>query len=206
MYHFLMMEVNFELIDESSQNLEIFGCWCSACNAIVEYEGMVLLIWRISLQWLLISSWFPSNDQIFLINCHNRHALLQGPQWHRLPAFHCQSSYISLSFLLSHQKWQGYSNFLHFSPFLHNKSWYLSSNLIISYIYLPLNSSFHNISTFSSPSKTSSSHPPFLLYFIHLCFSLFASPSIPPLLSMLYIIFHVSLLSIKNHFFNSISL
>ena len=96
--------------------------------------------------------------------------------------------------------------FHHFSRYLHNKQWYLPSNPIIPYIYLLLNSSFHNISTFSSPSKTSSSHPPFLLYFIHLCFSLFASPSIPPLLSMLYIIFHVSLLSIKNHFFNSISL
>ena len=101
---------------------------------------------------------------------------------------------------------KGIQIFIHFSPFLHNKSRYLLSNPIFPYIYLPLNSSFHNISTFSSSSKTSSSHPPFLLYFIHLCFSLFASPSIPPLLSMLYIIFHVSLLSIKNHFFNSISL
>ena len=55
---------------------------------MVEYEGMVLLIWEISLQWLLISSRFPSNDQIFLTEWFNRHDLLQGPQWHRLAAFH----------------------------------------------------------------------------------------------------------------------
>ena len=115
MYHFLMMKVNFELINEGSSNFKIFRLWCSTWDAMVEYEGMVLLIWEISLQWLLISSWFPSNDQIFLIEWYNRHDLLQGPQWHRLPAFHCQSSYISLSFLLSHQKWQGYSNFHYFS-------------------------------------------------------------------------------------------
>ena len=52
----MMMEVNFELIDEGGQNLEIFGFLSSACDAIVECEGMVLLIWRISLHWLLISS------------------------------------------------------------------------------------------------------------------------------------------------------
>ena len=51
-----MMKVNFELIDEDGQNLEIFRFLSSACDAMVEYEGMMLLIWRISLQWLLISS------------------------------------------------------------------------------------------------------------------------------------------------------
>ena len=75
-----MMEVNFELIDEDGQNLEIFGFLSSACDAIVESEGMVWLIWEISLQWLLISSRFPSNDQIFLTEWFNRHDLLQGPQ------------------------------------------------------------------------------------------------------------------------------
>ena len=56
MYHFLMMEVNFELINEGGQNLEIFGFLSSACDAMVEYELLILLIWRISFQWLLISS------------------------------------------------------------------------------------------------------------------------------------------------------
>ena len=56
MYHFLMMEVNFELINEDGQFLEILRFLSSARNAIVEYEGMAWLIWRISLQWLLISS------------------------------------------------------------------------------------------------------------------------------------------------------
>ena len=56
MYHFLMMKVNFELIHEGSPNLEIFGFLFSACDARVECKGMVWLIWRISLQWLLISS------------------------------------------------------------------------------------------------------------------------------------------------------
>ena len=82
-----MMEVNFELIDEGGQNLEIFGFLSSACDAMVECEGMEWLIWEISLHWLLISSRFPSNDQIFLIEWSNPHDLLQGPQWHRLPAF-----------------------------------------------------------------------------------------------------------------------
>ena len=54
---------------------------------MVEYEGMMWLIWEISLQWLLISSRFPSNDQIFLIELYNLHDLPQGPQWHRLAAF-----------------------------------------------------------------------------------------------------------------------
>ena len=80
MYYFLMMKVNFELIDEDGQNLEIFGFLSSACDAMVECEVMVWLIWEISLQWLLISSRFPSNDQIFLIEWYNRHDLLQGPQ------------------------------------------------------------------------------------------------------------------------------
>ena len=75
-----MMEVNFELIDEGGQNLEIFGFLSSACDAMVECEGMEWLIWEISLHWLLISSRFPSNDQIFLIEWYNRHDLLQGPQ------------------------------------------------------------------------------------------------------------------------------
>ena len=61
-----MMKVNFELIHEDSPNLEIFGFLFSACDARVECEVMVWLIWEISLQWLLISSRFPSNDQIFL--------------------------------------------------------------------------------------------------------------------------------------------
>ena len=134
-----MMKVNFELIHEDSWNFKIFGFWCSACDAIVECEGMVWLIWEISLQWLLISSRFPSNDQIFLTEYHNPHALPQGPQWHRLPAFHPQSSSISLSFLLSHQKWHGYSNFIHFSRYLHNKQW-----------YLPSNSTFYYFRTFAS--------------------------------------------------------
>ena len=56
MYYFLMMKVNFELIDEDGQNLEIFGFLSSACDAMVECEVMVWLIWEISLQWLLISS------------------------------------------------------------------------------------------------------------------------------------------------------
>ena len=80
MYHLMMMKVNFELIDEDGQNLEIFGFLSSACDAMVEYEGMEWLIWEISLQWLLISSRFPSNDQIFLIEWYNRCDLLQGPQ------------------------------------------------------------------------------------------------------------------------------
>ena len=52
----MVMKVNFELINEGGQNLEIFGFLSSACDAMVEYELLVLLIWRISLQWLLISS------------------------------------------------------------------------------------------------------------------------------------------------------
>ena len=44
MYYFLMMKVNFELIDEDGQNLEIFGFLSSACDARVECKGMVLLI------------------------------------------------------------------------------------------------------------------------------------------------------------------
>ena len=56
MYHFLMMEVNFELIDEDGQNLEIFGFLSSACDAMVVCEVMEWLIWRISLQWFPISS------------------------------------------------------------------------------------------------------------------------------------------------------
>ena len=51
-----MMKLNFEVINENGQNLEIFRFLSSACDAMVEYEGMVLLIWRISFQWLLISS------------------------------------------------------------------------------------------------------------------------------------------------------
>ena len=82
-----MMKVNFEVINEGGQNLEIFGFLSSACDAMVEYELLVLLIWRISFQWLLISSRFPSNDQIFLIELYNLHDLPQGPQWHRLAAF-----------------------------------------------------------------------------------------------------------------------
>ena len=82
-----MMKVNFELIHEDGQNLEIFKFWCSACDARPVCEGMVWLIWRISLHWLLISSWFPSNDQIFLIEWYNPHDLPQGPQWYRLAAF-----------------------------------------------------------------------------------------------------------------------
>ena len=85
-----MMKVNFELINEGGQNLEIFGFLSSACDAMVEYEGMMWLIWRISLQWLLISSRFPSNDQIFLTEWYNPHDLHQGPQWCRLAAFHCR--------------------------------------------------------------------------------------------------------------------
>ena len=80
MYYFLMMEVNFEVIDEDGQNLEIFGFLSSACDAMVECEVMVWLIWEISLHWLLISSRFPSNDQIFLIEWSNPHDLPQGPQ------------------------------------------------------------------------------------------------------------------------------
>ena len=75
-----MMEVNFELINEGSPNFKIFGFLSSACDARIEYEGMMWLICRISLQWLLISSRFPSNDQIFLIEWFNPHDLLQGPQ------------------------------------------------------------------------------------------------------------------------------
>ena len=86
-----MMEVNFELIDEDGQFLEILRFLSYARNAIVEYEVMVWLIWEISLQWLLISSRFPSNDQIFLTEWSNRHDLPQGPQWYRLPAF-CRQS------------------------------------------------------------------------------------------------------------------
>ena len=82
-----MMKLNFEVINENGQNLEIFGFLSSACDARVECEGMVLLIWRISLQWLLISSRFPSNDQIFLTEWFNLHDLPQGPQWCRLAAF-----------------------------------------------------------------------------------------------------------------------
>ena len=85
-----MMKVNFELIDEDGQNLEIFGFLSSACDAMVECEAMVWLIWEISLQWLLISSRFPSNDQIFLTEWYNPHDLHQGPQWCRLAAFHCR--------------------------------------------------------------------------------------------------------------------
>ena len=85
-----MMKVNFEVINEGGQNLEIFGFLSSACDAMVEYEILVLLIWRISLQWLLISSRFPSNDQIFLTEWYNPHDLHQGPQWCRLAAFHCR--------------------------------------------------------------------------------------------------------------------
>ena len=62
----MVMEVNFEVIHEGSPNLEIFGFLFSACDARVEYEVLVLLKSEISLQWLLISSRFPSNDQIFL--------------------------------------------------------------------------------------------------------------------------------------------
>ena len=51
-----MMKVNFEVINEGGQNLEIFGFLSSACDAMVVCEGMVWLIWEISLQWLLISS------------------------------------------------------------------------------------------------------------------------------------------------------
>ena len=51
-----MMEVNFELIDEDGQNLEIFGFLSSACDAMVECEVMVWLASEISLHWLLISS------------------------------------------------------------------------------------------------------------------------------------------------------
>ena len=83
-----MMEVNFELIHEGSPNLEIFGFLFSACDARVECKGMVWLIWEISLQWLLISSRVPSNDQIFLTEWFNPYDLPQGPQWHRLAAFH----------------------------------------------------------------------------------------------------------------------
>ena len=75
-----MMEVNFELIDEDGQFLEILRFLSYARNAIVEYEVMVWLKSRISLQWLLISSRFPSNDQNFLTEWYNRHDLLQGPQ------------------------------------------------------------------------------------------------------------------------------
>ena len=82
-----MMEVNFELINEGGQFLEIFRLLFSACDARVEYEGMMWLICRISLQWLLISSRFPSNDQIFLKELFNPHDLPQGPQWCRLAAF-----------------------------------------------------------------------------------------------------------------------
>ena len=52
----MVMEVNFEVIDEDGQNLEIFGFLSSACDAMVECKGMVWLIWEISLHWLLISS------------------------------------------------------------------------------------------------------------------------------------------------------
>ena len=75
----MVMEVNFEVINEDGQNLEIFGFLSSACDAMVECEGMVWLESRFSLQWLLISSRFPSNDQIFLIEWSNRHDLPQGP-------------------------------------------------------------------------------------------------------------------------------
>ncbi len=75
----MVMEVNFEVIDEDGQNLEIFGFLSSACDAMVECKGMVWLIWEISLHWLLISSRFPSNDQIFLIEWFNPHDLPQGP-------------------------------------------------------------------------------------------------------------------------------
>ena len=75
-----MMKVNFELINEGGQNLEIFGFLSSACDARVECEVLMLLKSRISLHWLLISSRFPSNDQIFLTEWSNRHDLLQGPQ------------------------------------------------------------------------------------------------------------------------------
>ena len=54
---------------------------------MVECKGMVWLIWEISLQWLLISSRFPSNDQIFLTEWFNPYDLPQGPQWCRLAAF-----------------------------------------------------------------------------------------------------------------------
>ena len=85
-----MMKVNFELINEGSPNFKIFRFLSSACDAMVECEVMVWLIWEISLQWLLISSRFPSNDQIFLIEWYNPHDLPQGPQWCRLAAFHCR--------------------------------------------------------------------------------------------------------------------
>ncbi len=75
-----MMKVNFEVIDEDGWNLEIFGFLSSAWDVIVECEVMVWLASEISLQWLLISSWFPSNDQIFLIEWFNLHDLPQGPQ------------------------------------------------------------------------------------------------------------------------------
>ena len=75
-----MMEVNFELIDEGSPIFEIFRFLSSVCDAMVEYEQLVLLIWRIFFQWLLISSRVPSNDQIFLTEWFNRHDLPQGPQ------------------------------------------------------------------------------------------------------------------------------
>ena len=83
----MVMKVNFEVIDEDGQNLEIFGFLSSACDAMVECEVLMLLKSRISLHWLLISSRFPSNDQIFLTELYNRHDLIQGPQWCRLAAF-----------------------------------------------------------------------------------------------------------------------
>ena len=51
-----MMKVNFELINEGGQNLEIFGFLSSACDARVECEVMTWLKSEISLHWLLISS------------------------------------------------------------------------------------------------------------------------------------------------------
>ena len=45
----MVMEVNFELIDEGGWNLEIFGFLSSACDAMVEYEVLMLLKSRISL-------------------------------------------------------------------------------------------------------------------------------------------------------------
>ena len=149
MYHFLMMQVNFELINEGSPNLEIFRFLFSACDARVECKGMVWLIWEISLQWLLISSWFPSNDKFFWQSIVIDMISLKDLNGIVYQLFVDDDGLTLFPWFYNVKIVKGVQFFTIFPRYLHNKLWYLPSNLRLCYLRTYANWSTYKICAIS---------------------------------------------------------
>ena len=144
-----MMEVNLELIDEGSWNLEIFGFLFSACDVRVEYEVLVLLKSAISLHWLLISSWFPSNDKFFWQSIVIDMISLKDLNGIVYQLFVDDDGLTLFPWFYNVKIVKGVQFFTIFPRYLHNKLWYLPSNLRLYYFRTSANSSTYKICTFS---------------------------------------------------------